>query len=198
VNKAADMDEKPLTTRQKEILTFIADHIDSEGFPPTRNIRYCCERKKEINPIQKRRVIITGVRWDESVRRAKRPMWEENYKGKKKTFLHPIIDWTTKDIWKYIHEYNLPYCSLYDEGFERIGCIMCPLQKSEGILREAMRYPRFYRAYLRTFKKAIEAHPELHNKEGCKTNTPEKMMHWWIYGFELDETTTQTELLEYK
>jgi len=31
------MSEKPLTKRQKEILTFISDHIDSEGFPPTRN-----------------------------------------------------------------------------------------------------------------------------------------------------------------
>jgi repressor LexA len=35
--KAADMTKKPLTNRQKEILTFISDHIDSEGFPPTRN-----------------------------------------------------------------------------------------------------------------------------------------------------------------
>ena len=31
------MSEKPLTIRQKEILTFISDHIDSAGFPPTRN-----------------------------------------------------------------------------------------------------------------------------------------------------------------
>ena len=31
------MIEKPLTKRQKEILTFISDHIDSIGFPPTRN-----------------------------------------------------------------------------------------------------------------------------------------------------------------
>ena len=29
--------EKPLTKRQKEVLTFISDHIDSAGFPPTRN-----------------------------------------------------------------------------------------------------------------------------------------------------------------
>ena len=29
--------EKPLTKRQKEILTFISNHIDSIGFPPTRN-----------------------------------------------------------------------------------------------------------------------------------------------------------------
>ena len=31
------MPEKPLTKRQKQILNFISDHIDSEGFPPTRN-----------------------------------------------------------------------------------------------------------------------------------------------------------------
>ena len=31
------MNEKPLTSRQKEILTFISDHIDSAGYPPTRN-----------------------------------------------------------------------------------------------------------------------------------------------------------------
>jgi len=31
------MIEKPLTKRQKEVLNFISDHIDSVGFPPTRN-----------------------------------------------------------------------------------------------------------------------------------------------------------------
>ena len=31
------MPEKPLTKRQKQILNFISNHIDSEGFPPTRN-----------------------------------------------------------------------------------------------------------------------------------------------------------------
>ena len=31
------MTEKPLTKRQNEILNFISNHIDSIGFPPTRN-----------------------------------------------------------------------------------------------------------------------------------------------------------------
>ena len=31
------MYKKPLTRRQQEILVFISDHIDSMGFPPTRN-----------------------------------------------------------------------------------------------------------------------------------------------------------------
>jgi repressor LexA len=37
MNRIANMSEKPLTNRQKEILTYISDHIDSAGFPPTRN-----------------------------------------------------------------------------------------------------------------------------------------------------------------
>lgn len=32
-----DMNKRPLTKRQKEILVFISDHIDTVGFPPTRN-----------------------------------------------------------------------------------------------------------------------------------------------------------------
>lgn len=31
------MNQRPLTKRQKEVLNFISDHIDSIGFPPTRN-----------------------------------------------------------------------------------------------------------------------------------------------------------------
>jgi repressor LexA len=31
------MHEKPLTKRQRQILNFISNHIDFEGFPPTRN-----------------------------------------------------------------------------------------------------------------------------------------------------------------
>ena len=31
------MSQRPLTKRQKEVLTFVADHIESAGFPPTRN-----------------------------------------------------------------------------------------------------------------------------------------------------------------
>ncbi len=31
------MNQKPLTKRQKEVLNFISNHIDSIGFPPTRN-----------------------------------------------------------------------------------------------------------------------------------------------------------------
>lgn len=37
----------------------------------------------------------------------------------------PIAFWNEGDIWEYIRKYNVPYCSIYDKGFERTGCMFC-------------------------------------------------------------------------
>ncbi len=149
--------------------------IEKKGFPPTRRIRYCCEKLKEIGGAK--RTIITGIRWQESPGRSKRMFIE---KVGSRIFVNPILDWEVDEIWEYIHQNELPYPSLYDEGFDRIGCIMCPLQKRSGVLRDADRYPKFYKAYLRAFARAIERN----NKVGREISqkTPEEMMNWWIYG----------------
>ena len=41
--------------------------IVKKQFPPTRMVRHCCEQLKEANG--EGRVVITGVRWDESLKR---------------------------------------------------------------------------------------------------------------------------------
>ena len=52
------------------------------------------------------------------------------------TYINPIIDWTTDDVWEYIHEIELPYCGVYDV-MDRIGvgrhkARVGPLPLSEG------------------------------------------------------------------
>lgn len=39
--------------------------------------------------------------------------------------VHPMLDFTESDVWIYIKSYNLPYCSLYDQGYRSLGCVPC-------------------------------------------------------------------------
>jgi 3'-phosphoadenosine 5'-phosphosulfate sulfotransferase (PAPS reductase)/FAD synthetase len=38
---------------------------------------------------------------------------------------YPLSIWTEADIWAYIRKFNLPYCSVYDTGIRRTGCMFC-------------------------------------------------------------------------
>jgi phosphoadenosine phosphosulfate reductase len=41
------------------------------------------------------------------------------------TVVSPIDQFTPEDIWQYIHEYNLPFCSLYTDGYNKVDCKPC-------------------------------------------------------------------------
>lgn len=161
--------------------------IIKKGTPPTRIIRYCCHELKEMGGAG--RVVVLGIRKQESARRRDRELYEESKRTKNKMFLNPIIEWSEQDVWDYIMKYRLKYPSLYDEGYNRIGCIMCPMASSKGMLRDKERYPKFYAAYIRTFEKMLKRREELgkrpfymgrHSEEIAKTG--EDVMRWWIYG----------------
>lgn len=98
----------------------------------------------------------------------------------RKTVLNPIINWEDEDVWEFIHEYKVPYCQLYDEGCERLGCIGCPMATAERRERELARWPSYRRAYLRAFEKMLKIR-DSRGKEHIWTNA-EEVMEWWIYG----------------
>lgn len=74
---------------------------------------------------------------------------------KSQRILNPIIDWTTEEVWEFIREYNIPYCSLYDEGFTRLGCIGCPMASERTKLQQFERYPKIKQAYLRAYARML-------------------------------------------
>lgn len=39
--------------------------------------------------------------------------------------INPLARFTEEEIWEYIKQYNLPYCSLYDKGYKIIECMPC-------------------------------------------------------------------------
>lgn len=150
--------------------------IPKKRMAPTRRVRYCCDYLKEDNG--KNRFVVTGIRRAESSRRAKRKMVEPCLKSSSTQYIHPIIDWSTPDVWEYIKTYNVPYCKLYDEGFKRLGCIMCPYQGTGGMIRDMKRWPKIAALYERAFQAMIDKR----TKDGYSTKwcTGAEVMAWWI------------------
>lgn len=176
--------------------------IPRKLMPPTRLARYCCQELKEGGG--EGRIVVTGVRWAESVRRKQtrgiaevlgkskktnyillndneqERMMFENCTKKGKRIVNPIIDWEDEDVWEYIHTRNIEYCKLYDEGFKRLGCIGCPMAGKDGMLHQFERWPKFKQAYMRAFQRMLDTR----KTKGLENNweTPEDVFNWWVYG----------------
>ena len=80
---------------------------------------------------------------------------EQCYK-RHKTTVNPIIDWSDAEVWTFIRSNGIPYCSLYDEGFHRLGCIGCPLAPTREREQQFNRWPKYKQAYLNAFEKLLK------------------------------------------
>jgi len=72
---------------------------------------------------------ITGIRREQGPTRAETELIErDEIRGVWK--YNPLAHWTDKDLWRRIHERELPYNPLHDQGYESIGCAPCTLPGS--------------------------------------------------------------------
>ena len=173
--------------------------IPMKKFPPIRIQRYCCQILKENSC--RNRFIITGVRWDESVKRKNNRGIFENYTTKldKKIILNndndekrrlfencqlkgkricnPIVDWNDRDVWDFIKSEHLPFNPLYENGFLRVGCLGCPMAGKRR-WNEFRLYPTYERAYKRAFERMLQV---IHT-EGITTKwkSAEDVFSWWM------------------
>jgi len=145
--------------------------MQSEGIP-TRTRRWCCKRLKERGGSG--RIVLTGIRAAESTARRRRRMVETCYQDSTRRFVHPIIDWTTADVWAYIRDRKLPYCSLYDEGFARLGCVLCSMSGDTKI--HLARWPKTCEA----IKHSVYRYWERQTKGGQRFPTPGSLWLWWL------------------
>lgn len=142
---------------------------------PRRRIRWCCSVLKEGGG-EKGETIMLGVRRAESNARSKREMFYE-WEGKF-NFL-PIYDWKDNDVWDFIKQNNYPYPKLYDEGRNRLGCVMCPLACNASRIRDYNEYPERVKAIERAVAKLLERNPNSSLKK--QGNTPEEIVRQWVY-----------------
>ena len=154
--------------------------VEEKGLPLRRR-RWCCEYLRERNGGG--RVVMTGVRSDESAGRKKRKILDIGQKTRfgpaPKYVLHPIIDWTSDDVWEYIHVNKVKYCSLYDEGFDRLGCVLCPLTSQVKRMRELERFPKMANCWKRATERLYE-NKKISSDFIRSWKSWEEMWDWWL------------------
>jgi phosphoadenosine phosphosulfate reductase len=67
---------------------------------------------------------ITGIRREQGPTRAQTQLIERDRKRELWKY-NPLAHWTDADLWRRIHERDLPYNPLHDQGYESIGCAPC-------------------------------------------------------------------------
>jgi len=120
-----------------------------EGINPhTTNHFTCCNRLKTdalAMAIKEHGfdAVLVGIRWDEHGVRGKESFFSPR-KDPDHMRIHPVLNWSEKQIWTYLKKNKIPYNKLYDRVehdnlvFRSIGCWPCtkPIPKETLAERE--------------------------------------------------------------
>lgn len=171
--------------------------VEKKGLP-TMFHRFCCAYLKENTG--EGNVVLTGVRAEESKKRAKYPevsimskrkehadrsvehtieKIEENehrcIKGKDKLMIYPLLLWNEDEVWQFIEERHLPKNPCYNM-FGRVGCMLCPFSKRKEIDYFEKKYPRFKDNFIASLQKYLD-HRSWVDKN--RFTTAEEYYEWW-------------------
>lgn len=158
---------------------------------PTRLNRYCCQLLKEYGSIGK--YCLEGVRASESRNRQGRDYIQCDSRSWQKGAKHiyPIYDWTDAEVWLYIKENNLPVAPCYYNGFNRLGCVGCPLVRKKGVREfEFSQEPHKLRAIKKAIEKGMSNNPQWKLSE-LTNGDSNKAIEWWLSGKTMKEYFSQ-------
>jgi thioredoxin-dependent adenylylsulfate APS reductase len=109
------------------VASWTGEHGQNGFYDAVENRHGCCNVRK-IQPLRKtlegRRAWLTGLRRQQSVSRRDLELssWDDNYGLQK---FNPMLEWTSEQVWAYIHDHAVPYNRLHDRGYTSIGCAPC-------------------------------------------------------------------------
>lgn len=122
-----------------------------------------------------------------------RRMVEQCYRTHK-TLVNPIVDWTDEQVWHFLRNIvKVESCSLYEEGFKRLGCIGCPMASKTRAL-EFQRWPKYKEMYLKAFARMLAERAE--RQKPTEWKTPEEVFDWWMEAGVLPGQIRMDELME--
>jgi phosphoadenosine phosphosulfate reductase len=137
---------------EKKAVSDFWDNVDAFG-PPAKDFRWCCKICKlapanaaieECLAEAPTCITVDGKRRYESFSRANISTSEKNPFVPGQLNIFPVKDWKAIEIWLYIYWRKLEYNPLYDLGFERVGCYLCPAALSAEYQRLKVLHPELH------------------------------------------------------
>ena len=92
-----------------------------------RNPDDCCNLRK-VEPLRRKlgelKAWITSIRRDQTAARAGvgKIEWDEKFGLVK---INPVAAWSSKQVWQYIRQHDVPYNALHEQSYPSIGCTHC-------------------------------------------------------------------------
>lgn len=122
--------------------------------PPSCFMPWCCQTQKFstlssfINHCNPNGILsVEGLRRLESRQRMNYKRVSINKVVPRKVTICPIIDWTTFEVWLYILWKRIPVNPLYELGFKRVGCWVCPHKGSSGFRLTELLHPELIKKW---------------------------------------------------
>ena len=132
---------------------------------PARDYRWCsevCKLKPLRNFIEMHYegdvLSFVGIRKYESFNRATKKRVYRNTYVKKQINALPIFHWSSLHVWIYLLREKAPYNKLYEKGFDRIGCFMCPAMEMGEIYKIKSEFPELWEKWERVLREYAKKH----------------------------------------
>jgi phosphoadenosine phosphosulfate reductase len=104
-------------------------HVDVEDATGAWTAEHCCGEAKVAaleRALDGAEAWITGIRREQGPTRAGAQLVDRDERRGIAKY-NPLAAWTDRDLWARIHERDLPYHELHDQGYDSIGCAPCTL-----------------------------------------------------------------------
>ena len=119
----------------EEVREIVAAHGTNLFYQAPQLRRLCCDVRKSrplARALRGYDAWVTGVRREQATTRAQTPLVAIDAEHNGITKIAPLAAWSKAQVWDYIRAHDLPYHSLYDQGYTSIGCAPCTRATSDG------------------------------------------------------------------
>lgn len=116
-----------LFPEKKEVEEMVNKYGPNLFYQSITNRTLCCDIRK-VRPLRQKlsslKAWICGLRRDQAATRKDLKVieWDGQFGLYK---INPLVEWSEKQVWDYIHQHKVPYNKLHDQGYPSIGCACC-------------------------------------------------------------------------